>query len=94
MTQQEEDVLSLEDSGSEYFDTAEAGPTPSFILLSPDRMVRRINHPLTTRGLRPCRYLPTRWARDLYYRHTREEAEAMGDFVCSGCHRHPREEVV
>ena len=25
MTQQEEDVLSLEDSGSEYFDTAEAG---------------------------------------------------------------------
>ena len=25
MSQQEEDVLSLEDSGSEYFDTAEAG---------------------------------------------------------------------
>ena len=22
-----------------------------------------------------------------------EEAEAVGDFVCSGCHRHPREKV-
>jgi MinD superfamily P-loop ATPase len=21
---------------------------------------------------------------------TQEEAKAMGDFVCSGCHRHPR----
>jgi hypothetical protein len=24
---------------------------------------------------------------------TQEEAKAMGDFVCSGCHRHPREKV-
>ena len=24
---------------------------------------------------------------------TPEEAEAMGDFVCLGCHRHPRERV-
>jgi hypothetical protein len=24
---------------------------------------------------------------------TQEEAEAMGDFVCSGRHRHPREKV-
>ena len=22
-----------------------------------------------------------------------EEAETMGDFVCSGCHRHPREKA-
>jgi hypothetical protein len=24
---------------------------------------------------------------------TQEETKAMGDFVCSGCHRHPREKV-
>jgi hypothetical protein len=37
MTQQEEDVLSLEDSGSEYFDTAEAGSSAdeTTILLLP-----------------------------------------------------------
>jgi MinD superfamily P-loop ATPase len=26
-------------------------------------------------------------------RTTQEEAKALGNFVCSGCHRHPREKV-
>ena len=33
------------------------------------------------------------WYHGDYVRVTQEEAKAMGDFVCSGCHRHPREKV-
>jgi hypothetical protein len=43
MTQQEEDVLSLEDSGSEYFDTALI-PIPTLIFDAP--LLRVISCPL------------------------------------------------
>ena len=33
------------------------------------------------------------WYHGRFVTVTPEEAEAMEDFVCSGCQRHPREEV-
>jgi hypothetical protein len=35
----------------------------------------------------------TEWYHGKCVKVTPEEADAMGDFICSGCQRHPREEV-